>query len=457
MNAGGARTGRPPRRRVLALALVGVMLQLLAEATHVQPAIGEAAVSPETSWRPPTGVRPLHRIGVRTMAGRHAEFFDTVTGRAFVPRGNNYIRLDPKHSTFSPAKYDPDRVEVALREMQRHGYNVVRVYLNSQVIGGSLERPGVDVLYMSNVLDFLARANAHGLYVMLSSDWLPSNYASIVGASPPPAKVEGINGVFMTPGFIEAARQYWTDVITAIKFLDPSLLSTVFSYDIWAEPFFQSDQQPFSLTSGFVTTADGGTYDMSNAASRQLAADNAARYWANQVVAAVKRADPQALTVASLFSPKAVGRSGYDGVQPNRDVRAPLRMSVLAESALDYVDLHTYPTGASYRLKDDLDSAELGATGMSKPRLIGEFGALKSYYPEANDAAPVLADHQVGSCAYGVKGWLLWTWDAGGSEQPHFWNALDANGEINSLLAPIHRPDACSGIGRLQPTIAEAP
>src|SRR4029453_12577156 len=49
------------------------------------------------------------------------------------------------------------------------------------------------------------------------------------------------------------------------------------------------------------------------------------------------------------------------------------------------------------------------------------------------------------SCAYGVDGWILWTWDTG--PQPDgvtLWNALDDGGRLEHALAPNDRPDACA-------------
>ena len=68
------------------------------------------------------------------------EFYDRVNGDKFIPRGNNFIRLDQMesysgemmdyHSTFNVDYYDPRVVEDSLRNMHEQGYNVVRVFLN---------------------------------------------------------------------------------------------------------------------------------------------------------------------------------------------------------------------------------------------------------------------------------------------------------------------------------------
>ena len=45
------------------------------------------------------------------------------------------------------------------------------------------------------------------------------------------------------------------------------------------------------------------------------------------------------------------------------------------------------------------------------------------------------------SCAYGIDGWLLWTWDT--NEQPDLWNAMSDGGVIDQALSPKTRPDPC--------------
>jgi len=121
-----------------------------------------------------------------------------------------------------------------------------------------------------------------------------------------------------------------------------------------------------------------------------------------------------------------------------------MRALALSQSSLDYVDLHTYPTGRRYSLTKDLESAEIGLLAAEKPRIIGEVGALRFAYRDGLAAALLLANHQSASCAHGIRGWVLWTWDSDAFDEPGFWNALENNGAINRVLAPVNRPDGCS-------------
>ena len=121
-----------------------------------------------------------------------------------------------------------------------------------------------------------------------------------------------------------------------------------------------------------------------------------------------------------------------------------MRGLALSQSSLDYVDLHTYPTGRRYSLTKDLESAEIESLAADKPRIIGEVGALRFAYRDGLAAALLLANHQSASCHFGIRGWVLWTWDSDPFDSPDFWNALENKGAINRVLAPVNRPDGCS-------------
>ncbi len=393
-----------------------------------------------------------HRIGTRVGADHYGEFYDTVTGNTFTPRGNNYIRLDAidgYHNLFNPGSYDAARSELALGQMQNNGYNITRVFLDTRVLGGALTVPGVDPAYMTNLLDFMRRARAHGIYVIITTEWLPSNYYYFVWSLPPTPHAEGggVNTIFMSQRYVVAYKEMMIDLVEYIKNTDSSLLSTIFSWDPWNEGRFESNVEPFSMTSGLVTPAEGGTYDMASTTSRQLAADNSAKYWVNQMTEGIKSMDPNVLVETSVFTPKAVGRDGFDGVAPTNsehpDPRSPFRPTALYDSNLDLIDIHQYPLGTSYDLTLDLNSAEIGLLGKDKPRLVGEFGALKYSYPNLDQAAAMLRSHLAAICNFGFKGALFWTWDT--DEQTALWNALAGGGKINNAISPNSYPNPCVG------------
>jgi hypothetical protein len=113
---------------------------------------------------------------------------------------------------------------------------------------------------------------------------------------------------------------------------------------------------------------------------------------------------------------------------------------VIEHSTADFIDIHPYP-GTELTFPQLMQNYGLdGPT--AKPIIMGEFGAFKFAYSSASEAANELVSWQRQSCAYGIDGWLLWTWDS--AEQPELWNGLDAGGTIERALSPASRPDPCA-------------
>ena len=114
----------------------------------------------------------------------------------------------------------------------------------------------------------------------------------------------------------------------------------------------------------------------------------------------------------------------------------------VANSNIDFVDLHAYPVIAGLTLQQYVQN--FGMTGFARqPVIMGEFGAEATVYSSSDTAAVALQAWQVGSCPFGFQGWMLWTWDT--SEQfdfPH-WYALSGDGAVNQALGPATRPDPC--------------
>lgn len=149
---------------------------------------------------------------------------------------------------------------------------------------------------------------------------------------------------------------------------------------------------------------------------------------------AIRMVDPTALVTMGFF---------HD-TEPNParrgDVRLVRTRGVVERSAADFVDIHPYPG-------DEIGFAQLmqnyGIDGpVSKPIVIGEMGASRLAFGANEEAAAALTDWQRASCAYGIDGWLVWTWDTG--EQPDLWNALSGGGVIEKALAPKNRPSPCA-------------
>ncbi len=94
---------------------------------------------------------------------------------------------------------------------------------------------------------------------------------------------------------------------------------------------------------------------------------------------------------------------------PGVDYRVPGRPAQLSlYGAADFIDVHLYPRGAG-AVPDELSTIEISR--FAKPYVIGELGAVKSYFNNDVVAAYGMRDSQILMCRIGAKGWLFWTWD----------------------------------------------
>jgi hypothetical protein len=371
-----------------------------------------------------------HRIGVRVVNGS-GELFDRRTGRRFVPRGANYVRLGPEgHSTFSVGRYDARRAGAALGRMKSLGYNAVRVFLGGDCAGcpggpgGGISRP-----YARNVTDFLKRAKKAGQVVILTTQWLPSSYAQLIGDSP---LVDDVNRIVLTDGGIAAYATFWRDLVLELR-RQRAPLDAILAYDVVNEAAFVVNEAPFSLTSGVLRAPGGRSYDLSSATDRERLLGEGLVTFVNRVRAAIRKVDPTALVSASYFQPAAPNPTRFGDT---RDLRT---RAVIESSRADLVDIHAYP-GFELSLAQYMQN--FGVTGATrKPLLMGEFGAFRQSYSSPAEAASALHAWQAASCAYGIDGWLVWTWDT--DEQPELWNARSGDGAIGSALAPRLHPDPC--------------
>ena len=387
-------------------------------------------------------------IGVRIALDGQAEFYDTGTGLEFTPRGMNFARVNfadtaDVHATFNVGRYNPRTADNVLKAMNSFGYNVVRVILNFDQLGKGLSQPGVNQMYMDNVIDFLRKAESQGIYVILTNTFLPANYYSIVNSIAVPANVEEESSFFFHPGFVKASQTLAKDVLESISASDRDLFDALFAYDVMNEAYFVWDFKPWTMQSGTFHFA-GKNYDMSSSADRQRLADAAAIQWANRMTKAVKSVSPTTMVTSSLFTPFAVGRTGHDGVLPGLypyERRAPLRARAFSRSNFDYVDVHVYPLGPGYSIDEDLATAEVQRLRATKPLLMGEYGAFKFAYPTIEAATQAIGDFLPDTCRFGFDGWLYWTWDT--REQAELWYARESSGAMNKVVAPKYLPQIC--------------
>jgi hypothetical protein len=389
-----------------------------------------------------------HNIGIRPTA-TIAEFFDRTTGNPFVPRGNNYIRLAAQtfpdgsvqvsHSTFNIGLYDGVGLDSALNQMQTSGYNIVRVFLNGCCHDNTIGDPagGLSSAYLANLADFLKRAKQHGIWVIVEADWVPAfggytaNYAGCTNFS-------NFNTLNLCAGGVQAVTIFFHDIVQGL--INASApLDAIFAYELRNEYYYDSNSPPLSWTSGTVTTADGQTYDMSNAASRQQMMDNGLIFFTDQVRAAILALDPTALVEVGFFVPQAPNPTRFG------DPRVITVYPAMANSTADFVSVHPYPLAGGLTFAQYAQNFGFVGYQQQKPVVLEEFGVLESDYPVETTAASVAQNWQVQSCAYGIKGWSFWTWDTSTAEQvpPPFWPAALGAGFIAQALSPAVRPDPC--------------
>lgn len=364
------------------------------------------------------------------------------------------------HCTFSPLFYSTTiRAEAldALREMAANNYTLVRVFVDSGdgVRNDSVAGiPGVDTLgpaYLDNAADFVGLAAQAGVAVMFTFERLPGNayFNNVVGAADP--VLQGVNAFYLHPGSVKAKALALQLFIQGLRArLSPAVFNNIAVYSIENEAYMESDALPFSSTTlSAVTTADGHTYSMLDAASRQQCADANGVNWANTVFSVIATEHPGAAATVGMFTYQAVNKDGPNGLPPvpsTSDPRYPLRPAVMSQfSTASFLDVHVYPLGSSFSLSSDLASSEWSSVNFTRtPVFMGEFGAFKQFYPDTTSAALALRDLQVASCSQHFQGWLLWTWDTDRpSEQPELWSMVDNNGAINGVLSPAVRKDPC--------------
>ncbi|HVO09446.1 MAG TPA: cellulase family glycosylhydrolase [Vicinamibacteria bacterium] len=404
--------------------------------------------NPRVSATARVGVLAPHRIGVRPGATGFAEFFDRTTGDAFTPRGNNYVRLAwatdfqgnaaYAQTALDVGFYDAARAEAALASMEAYGYNAVRVLLND-CCTTSIGNPagGLSSRYVANLVDFLRRARSHGVYAILTAQ-MPPWLGGYTDHYPVCYGLFAYDNLFnLCSGGVAANVAFFHDVARALVDQEAPL-DAVLAYELRGEYFYNFDQAPLSWTSGLVTTANGLTYDMASASSRQAMMDDGLVYFTDQGRAAILDVDPTALVGVGFFWPQDPNPSRIG------DPRVIEVYPAMTNSTADFVDIHGYAIAGEISVQQMLENYKLAGHQEAKPVLMGEFGAFKFQYPSITDAAAIIEDWQVETCASELKGWLLWTWDTEEPEQvPALWSAMSGDGSINRALAPAFRPDPC--------------
>ncbi len=373
------------------------------------------------------------------------------TGEPFIPRGFQYVRIrnNGAHYVHTPGFYQPLAVEEMFADLAEHGFNIVRTFLG---LDGLFDETGISEAFLDNLEDFLRRARRHGIYVILERRYvLPVGAYGRALADWESHFTQGIvpgpnNMRYMSKAYSKAMALFWSDLVQAIKTRDPDLLSTVFAYELENESEFRVNESPIVDTSGTFYAPDGKAFDVSDEDTLQALLDHCTILWANAAVAAIQKVDPSAMVSASVFTYRASGRPDGPGKPRSAtasDPRYPLRPVALAQSDLSYVDIHLYPESID-ALDVHLENIEFArlqeiCNKTGKPIFVGEFGALKPFFPDFTPAYEMVKNVIPRLFEQGFAGYCYWTYDC--HEQPYVWNAKAEAGQIFQFLADFNHGD----------------
>lgn len=391
-----------------------------------------------------------HRLGVRMVDGV-AEFYDTVTGKSFVPRGANYIDFstgptgNQQDWVLATDRYDPARVREAFRTLAARGYNTVRIFFDHCHTGPQCitfaNRPGINHDYAANMADLMRIAGEEGIYLLLTSNDIPDGggYGEMSNREATELIAGYRNAHYLTAAGAQAAADYWDDLLAILVELDAPT-EALLGWQLLNEQWFFGDQPPLSLTGGVVTTATG-TYDLANPDRRRQMTTDGILYWMDQVTAVIRQRDPDTLITMGFFAPDFPNATEIGGTWVVDT--APL----LEAAPLDFFDFHAYPAS-------DIPLAQIaenfGMVGYTeKPVIMGEVGAFRSLFPSADMAARVTQQWIAESCKYGFDGWLYWEYYGQGDDAygDYMWGMLAEDNLILEALAPANQPDPCTATG----------
>lgn len=399
------------------------------------------------------------RIAVRQVAGA-AELYDTLTGERFVPRGHNLVKYtfanDPINGpghydmVMSPSRYDEAEYRADFEAMAALGYNVVRVMLetcatNDCIYPSGGTGRGLAAPYLDSVVNLLALAAEHDIFVWLTSNTMPDegyyHQQAYAGAAGP---ISESQAVLMTQAGLDAYAEYFTDLFRGLIARE-ARLDHMFSFSIRNEYWYDLTQDPWPLFTGQVTTASGATYDLSVPTQREALAEETLIHFVDSMVAVVKGLAPTALVSVGFFAP-----AGPNVYRPG-DFKYILTARALAESDADLFDLHSGPGPHGLSVADFQEN--YGATGFqAKPMVMGELALFRSDFASIHLAAQAAVDWQTASCLAGYDGWLTWHWDGDEIEGDGLWPSRGT--VIGEALAPANHPDPCATVVVPNPNLA---
>ncbi len=387
---------------------------------------------------------PDHAVGTRVVDGA-GEFYTIATGETFTPRGFNFNHWVAAPGTgnvsdalLSTTYWDRATVDADLAQIEALGYNTIRVMVDvANPSYGAIDTgpTGTELnpAFLDNLADLLSLAKGHGIEVFLSSNTLPDDSWWInQTASHESPQFQGAANEFFTPTGVETYVDYWTKIVQGL--VDRGAATDdILGYELRQEYHVYANQPPMSLASGTVTAANGQTYDMSNPADKDRLYDESTAYWEDTLRTAIRAIDPTALVTVGFFTPNAPHPVLGD------DPRVARTAYFLRHSSADFIDIHHYPGNG---VKDADIWENFGLAGAEQmPVLLGEYGAIKEWFPTEADGAAAMMGMEVGACREGIDGYLVWAW-RGDDLRDMYW-ASEGERYVSQVVAPVNRPDPC--------------
>src|SRR5262249_36910031 len=294
-----------PRRHLQLAALLTLLISLLA-CDLPTTTTGSGTPNPNAN-----GSR--HRIAVRTVGGQ-AQFYDVLTGHTYTPRGANLINLVAAEDghlqdrSFAVGVDRHDALAAIFDRLHRRGFNTVRMFLDS-CQGGAvcLTRPGQSGLnpdVLDNIVDATRLAAQDNIVLLLTSNDIPDDggYGARANAGASAQFAGYRNAHMLTPQGVEAASSYWHDLISGL--LDHGVaLPGVLAWALLNEQWLFEEQQPLSLSSGAVTTANGRRYTLTSQEEKHRMVAEGVTYYINQTGGQIRALDPTAMVTMGFFMP----------------------------------------------------------------------------------------------------------------------------------------------------------
>jgi hypothetical protein len=446
----GSVLGTPKTRRFILASALGLALLILTacgsspEQSKIEST--PTALEVQTGRPQPTGTQTArtHRLDVRKVNGK-AEFYDTISGEPFLPRGANYFYIVSTAEGFQDRffglrEFAPARVRTDFERLHDYGYNTIRIFIDS--CGGRqgcISDPsgiGLNPRYLDNIVETMRIASDTGLYLLLTSNDLPSgaHYWSISDQGVSEQFGGYRNAHYLTAPGIEAGVAYWNDLLAGLAAREAPF-ETIFAWSLLNEQWYLDNEPPFSLTDGSVTTANGKTYHMSDSESERAMAVDGMLYYIDQLRAVIERYDPEALVTMGFFVPD------YPHPLRQGDFRYVETAPLLQRANLDFFDFHAYPGNDSLAaIAENFGMVQ----SHTRPVLMGEVGAFLDRYDDIETAVSGVQAWIAQSCQYGFDGWLYWgVLRAPAAIGDSTWSLFDEDGRLLEALAPSRVPDPC--------------